>query len=241
MSNKGKTGIVFMHGAGMGKWIWKYIEPLLKNPYIMPARWDTASNIPVVKIKAEDCIKHIIKQVNNAGFEKIVLVAHSGSGVIAPQVASGLQGRVKHILYVAANVPFQGKNALDMLPLLPRIMNAIMIALMAKGFKMPKKNMEKVIRETFCNDCNEETIQYMLANELVAEPPALAFFRANYKGIPETSCTYIRTMKDKTLSPAAQEKMAKAAGCMIVDIDSGHMPMLSMPDEFADMINRVAR
>jgi pimeloyl-ACP methyl ester carboxylesterase len=34
--------------------------------------------------------------------------------------------------------------------------------------------------------------------------------------------------------------MAKEAGCEIIEIDSGHMVMLSRPEEFAGIINRLA-
>ena len=134
MSNSSKTGFAFMHGGAMGPWVWEKIKTMLDYPCIMTTRNDTAPIKSGLKITTDDIINHVVRQIDGAAFENIVLIAHSGSGVIAPQVSARVRAKVKQIIYVAANLPPQGKSALDMLPFMPRIMNIVMINLMPKGY-----------------------------------------------------------------------------------------------------------
>jgi len=240
MNNSAKTVFAFMHGGAMGPWVWEKIKPLFEYPCVMTTRNNILPSKPGLKINSDDIINHVVRQIDGAAFENVVLIAHSGSGVIAPQVSARVSAKVKHIIYIAANLPPQSKSALDMLPLMPRIMNTIMINLMPRGYKMPQKNYEKVIRKYFCNDCNEEIIQYALSNPFVTEPPAIAYYKVDYKGMPDVPRTYIRTLLDKTLKIEKQKMMAEQAGCSIIDFDTGHMPMLSKPAEFAGLINKIA-
>jgi pimeloyl-ACP methyl ester carboxylesterase len=52
---------------------------------------------------------------------------------------------------------------------------------------------------------------------------------------------YVRLKKDKAFSETIQNRMiANLHAKQIVDIDSGHLPMLSTPDELAHILNRFA-
>lgn len=240
MNNPGGMGFVLMHGGAMGGWIWKELKPLLKFPCITPARYDNSGDKPVEKISAEECAAYTAQEIDKTGFEEIILLAHSGSGVLVPMIAEKTKAKVKHIVYLAASIPVKGRNAIDMLPFFPRILNIIMLAIMPKGMKMPDKSREKMIRDNFCNDSSEEIIKYVLSNKLVAEPPAIAYYRPDYTSLGLIPCTFVRTLKDRMFTADEQEKTAKRAGCRLVDIDSGHMAMLNKPAELAEILNRLA-
>ncbi len=53
--------------------------------------------------------------------------------------------------------------------------------------------------------------------------------------------TWVRTLNDLIVSAAQQLHYAHNVGdCPLVDLDAGHMCMVSRPTELAEILNRVA-
>jgi pimeloyl-ACP methyl ester carboxylesterase len=51
--------------------------------------------------------------------------------------------------------------------------------------------------------------------------------------------TYILCTRDHCVPPSHQSSTAKRLGATVRSIDSGHLPMLSRPEEFAGMLSQV--
>jgi pimeloyl-ACP methyl ester carboxylesterase len=50
----------------------------------------------------------------------------------------------------------------------------------------------------------------------------------------------LATMRDVAIDPAWQVATARAAGARLVEIDSGHSPFITQPDELADVLDELA-
>jgi pimeloyl-ACP methyl ester carboxylesterase len=50
----------------------------------------------------------------------------------------------------------------------------------------------------------------------------------------------IVTSRDAAIDPEWQRRMARAYGARIIELDSGHSPFLTQPDELADLLNAIA-
>ena len=90
----------------------------------------------------------------------------------------------------------------------------------------------------FCNDMDHDQTAFTLerlvpeADLVITEPVDL---RGLQNPIPRT---YIRLLRDASIIPAAQDKMiTNLGGAEVIDLDAGHMEMISQPTQLADMLN----
>ncbi len=52
--------------------------------------------------------------------------------------------------------------------------------------------------------------------------------------------TWIKLTRDRTFVPAAQDEMAARAGCgEVIEVDSGHLAMVSHPEQLAAVLNAI--
>ena len=95
-------------------------------------------------------------------------------------------------------------------------------------------------RAMFCNDMSEEqadlTLERLVPEALgvMAEPTDLTGLR---QPVPRT---YVRLTRDASISLDAQDRMiANLGGADVIDLDAGHMAMISRPAELASLLNRL--
>lgn len=227
----GVTGLVLMHGAGLGGWIWRDVVPSLSAPAIaadFPAR--AAAADVRSRLTFDDYVAHLEAQVREFDVRRIVLVAHSIAGVLAPRLVRALGLRVVGLVAVAAVIPTGGGSFLSALPLARRVP---MMALLRLGTRPP----DGVIRKGQCNDLDAKT-----ADEVVARfaPESRALFTAR-SGVelPTLPSLYIHTTADAELGLSLQRRMAATLGAAeTAEIEAGHLPMLSRPAEVAGIVNR---
>lgn len=234
-------GFVLVHGGGFGPWVWERVIPLLDLPALTVERTGTDQTLNLRKLTIADCAGFVRAAIEQAGFQRVILVGHSGAGIIIPEVATQLPGRVAHLVFIAANIPPEGKCALDVLSFWPRLMNHVAIELQNLGLSMPRKQVEQVIRNVLCNDMDEESLQWVLSHKVNPEPRALAFERVSRARLPDIPRTFIKLLQDRTLSLEGQEQMVKnLGGANVLAIDTGHTVMVSRPQELAQLLNQVA-
>ncbi|MBN2511265.1 MAG: alpha/beta hydrolase [Spirochaetales bacterium] len=235
-----KTGFVLIPGGGMGSWIWEPLVPRLHLPVLAPdKRSEEEDPVRLFKtVSVLDCARYLCRLIDDAGFTSVILVGHSGSGILLPDIIRIIPDKIIHTVYISASIPGEGESALDMLPFFPRILNHIGFLMMGVRKVTETSPNEKMTRKYFCNDCNEETVRFFLEHGVRTEPRALAYNKVSRKNVPEVSATFIRLLKDKCASLALQDRMIRNLGhCNVVDIDAGHMVMLSQPDELARRLN----
>jgi pimeloyl-ACP methyl ester carboxylesterase len=236
------VGFVLIHGGGFGPWVWGRVTPLLNLPALAVHRADPIDlELSVRSISLADCAEFVQAEIEAAGFQEVILVAHSIGGVIAPEVATRLPERIKHMVFIAANIPPEGKRPLDVLPFKDRWINRVAIILQAWGLSMSDKQIEHAVRNVLCHDVDEAGIQLVLERGVTPEPPALAFTRIYRANTPDLPRTYIKLLQDRTLALETQDQMAENLGqANVVTIDTGHTAMLSRPQALADILNQIA-
>jgi pimeloyl-ACP methyl ester carboxylesterase len=229
------------HGGGMGTWIWDRLTPLLDHRALcLETRIDAALDLD--RATVADCVAQLVRAVHAAGSARLVVVGHSIGGLVAGVLPVAELPTVAHRVYIAASVPVAGKRALDDLPPGARLLNRVAIRLQQKGVATSPHTMEKMIRSRFCNASDESVIQEVLRHPVLREPPCLAFERIATTTAAHGPSTYIRLLRDGTISPARQTLLAGRLGKpSVVSIEADHMVMLSRPRELADALNEVAR
>jgi pimeloyl-ACP methyl ester carboxylesterase len=231
-------GYLLIPGGGMSDWVWRDLDPAVRRCAI-PVDRRLQNNTTDRRRSAtiHDCVRYILRLVDDAGHSELVIVAHSGGGILAPLVAQECDDRILGIVFVAANIPRTGSNAVSSLPFPARLINRLAVRSQLRFDSVPIKAHEGVVRERFCNTASETVIRYVLDQRLTSEPLCLLYERVDWSLVPKVPMTYFRLLRDRTASLKLQDRMAANLGIDNVrDIDSDHMVMLSHPRDFNDAL-----
>jgi hypothetical protein len=239
---KMKKGFILIPGAGMSDWIWTKLRPLLNLDSVsVPRRIEENTFENRLNCSFEDIIAYATKIIDGSGFDEAILVAHSGAGIIAGEIGKR-NPKVKHIVFLAANIPAHGGTCLDSFTDEIRNKNIQGIRLQAKEDVIPMKTLEAQFRNYFCNMTQEEDISYLLKQNFQTEPVCVLTHQVNWIEYPPIEKTYIICSEDKTLTVENQEVFA--SHMKITDIhliNSDHMIMISHSEQLAYKLNQIAR
>jgi pimeloyl-ACP methyl ester carboxylesterase len=233
------TAWALIHGGGFDGRCWDRLLPHLAGPAVavdLPGRGRRPMPLDQVDIAA--CASAVREQIDEAGFDEVVLVGHSLAGSSMPATIGLLGDRVRHAVFVACTVPEHGTSSLDTLD--PEIQAMARAVIEAGG--QPMVMDEEIAKLVLGDDLDAEQFAWCMdrrvpeAPGLVAEPVDLSPLRS---GPPRT---WVRTVGDLIVAPDKQVRFAAHVGdCPVVDIDAGHMCMVSQPESLAAILNPIAR
>jgi pimeloyl-ACP methyl ester carboxylesterase len=162
----------------------------------------------------------------------VVLVGHSYGGMVITDAAAGC-GNVEHLVYVTSVMPELGETmasfggSRDPGPWMdPRPEDGMM------GLKT------EFLPEAFMQDCDGATVAEAL--ERVTRQP-LAVFGQPPRTVAwhEKPSTYVVCAEDRATPPEAQREFARRADS-VVELPTGHHPMLSWPGMLARVLAEAA-
>jgi pimeloyl-ACP methyl ester carboxylesterase len=233
------TPLVLVHGGGFDGRCWDLVVPRLVGPAIavdLPGRGKRPADLGTVTIA--DCARAIAEDVDDAGFDEVVLVGHSLAGCSLPGAIGLLGDRVRHAVFVACTVPADGTSCFDTLD--PEI-QAMSRAAVDSG-RVPDQALDPAIaRVIFGNDLDDDQFAWCV-ERLVPEAPGLTLEPVDLAPLRSARPrTWVRTLQDAVIDPDKQLRFAANVGdCPVVDIDAAHMCMISQPAATATLLDRVA-
>ena len=228
--------VVLVHGGGIDSRCWEPLQTHLAGPSLavdLPGRGAHPADLRLVTLAA--CATSVRDDVDAVGYDEIVLVGHSLAGCSMPATIGLLGARVRHAVFVACTVPDDGKSAYDMLD--PAIQELIREAGDAVAQPMPPE----IARMVLGDDLSEAQYAWCV-ERLVAEAPRLTTEAVDLAPLrTSTPRTWVRTLNDLIVSAEQQLRYVENVGnCPVVDLDAGHMCMVSRPDELASIVNGIA-
>jgi pimeloyl-ACP methyl ester carboxylesterase len=232
--------IVLVHGGGLDGRCWDPLVPHLPGPSLavdLPGRG--AHPMPLREVDFAACAQAVAADVDAAGFDELVLVGHSLAGCSMPATMALLGERVRHAVFVACTVPDDGRSAFDMLD--PSIQEMIRAA----GDAEPRPMDAATARLVLGDDLTDEQFAWC-SERLVAEAPGLTTDPVDLAPLRSfVLCIWVRTLGDIVVSADRQLAYAANVGgvdgdCPVVDIDCGHMCMVSRPADLARILTEVA-
>jgi pimeloyl-ACP methyl ester carboxylesterase len=207
--------LLLIHGAGLGPWIWDRMLPHLRVPAIAVERGPTL----------DACVERVLSRIDG----ETILVGHSIGACIAMVAAT--RAKVPVVL-VGGMVPESGKNFLSLLPLPARLFLRPMLR--KETIALP----QSLVKKDYCNGLDAATTELVLRN-VTAEASRL-YLDAVEWSVGRTS--YVKLLADHSLKPRKQDAIASRVGAQrVVTMDTGHLPMLSRPEELAAMLNELAQ
>lgn len=224
-------GIVFIHGAGLGSWIWKDVIPEVSLPakaIDFPKR--STSFESRKSLTLDDYTTDTINQLRDWQVEKIVLVAHSLGGIIAMKIAQALGEKLAGFISVGAAIPHYEGTFFSSLSFPQNIIMPLIIRLSGT------KPTRSAIVQGLCNDLSPHQTERVV-KKFIPESPHIYTDKLHAKA-PRTKTLYIKLTKDKEFGKRLQNRMISHLNHPeVVTLSTGHMPMLSQPKELAAIIN----
>ena len=178
----------------------------------------------------------------------IILVAHSSGGLVVPEVAGALAGRVSSIVLNAALVPTEGGCGIDCMKERHREgLRRTVAAAERQGTVItlpgPPGDPES-FRGAYGGDpLDDDTLTFMVDPLRCVEDTVHHYFQpvhwSTVTGIPTT---YVINERDRPVPPEAQEEMARRLPqpATVVRVRSGHLLPVTAPGTFSKILADVS-
>jgi pimeloyl-ACP methyl ester carboxylesterase len=225
--------IVFVHGACVrdGAWWWARVAALLRaegiesTSALLPSCGETGVSSAASLAEDVEAVAELLRPD-----DPTIVVAHSYGGVVA--TAAAVEGDVRHLVYVSSFLPAVGESLSTFSGPVP----PPFLEFSADGTFSAVPSM---MRDRFLHDCDDETTEAAIARltRQTASVNAEPVKAAAWSKIPST---YLVCADDRATPPELQRSQAERAG-RVVELPTGHHPMLSRPDLVAAEIVAVGR
>ena len=216
--------VVLVHGAYADGSSWAKVIPLLQAAGMTV----TAVQNPLTSL-ADDVAATNFALARQDG--PTVLVAHSYGGTVISQ--AGLAANVTGLVYVAARAPEAGEDFAALAarfptpPVTPGIITS-------GGFKFLS---QQAFLQDFANGVprKEALTLYATQGPLSAAPPTTSVAAWHQK-----PSWYAVSKDDRTINPDLERFMARRMKATTIEIDSGHLSLVTHPETITRLILRAA-
>ena len=225
--------VVLVHGAWGGAWAWGYVQAELEKRGITSVAVDLPSSGTAPSTLADDAAT--VRAALDGLDAPAVLVGHSYSGGVITEASAG-NDKVAHLVYTCAILPEEGQSTFSLMgedPTPSTLGNAI------RATDDGLSTLDPVgAKDDLFNDVTQEQADPIIA---ALGTHRLSVFGESPSGLgwKEHPSTYILTTNDRVFSTELQRRMA-ANATNVVEVDAGHIPLLSRPAELADAIAAAA-
>ncbi|RAI40187.1 alpha/beta fold hydrolase, partial [Rhodoplanes roseus] len=235
--------VVLIHGAWQGGWAWDAFLPELAAAGLdavaidLPGNGRTPAEEPV---SLDLYVRHVRAAVERFG-RPVSVIAHSGGGIVASQLAEACPDQVARLVYVAGMMLPDGVAFADLVrDLVAEHPQAAGIGphLVWSDDRSSSRVPDAVALAFFFHDCSASLAQAAV-EKLTPQPEAGRDIRprltaARFGRVPRL---YVEAMADRSVVPILQRRMQSLVpGAAVVSLPTGHAPQLAAPRLLADVI-----
>ncbi|WP_047486744.1 alpha/beta fold hydrolase [Terriglobus sp. TAA 43] len=228
MSAQQKVAIVFCHGIWAdGSCFSKVIPALQKDGHeVIAAQYGLDSY--------EGDVAAIKRTLNRVG-SPVLLVGHSYGG--ATITAAGVDERVAGLVYISAVAPDAGETVQNQLDKYPSDIFSRVAVADGRAWLLPNGT------EFFCGDLSAEEQKLVWATHYAPVADLFQQQKLDANGVAWRTkpSWYVLAKQDHTVHPDLQRWVSKRMGATVTEVESSHVPMLSMPDVVIDVIRKAAK
>ncbi|UFS60606.1 alpha/beta fold hydrolase [Subtercola endophyticus] len=234
-----QTGIVLIHGAGHAADCWDFTVAELARqapgvPVLavdLPGRGTEPGDLATLTI--EKCVQSVIRQIDDAGMDRVMLVSHSQAGITMPVVAERLgAARTARLIFLSSVIPPNGSAAVDTLNPPLRF-----ITRRAAVRRPVRKAVGRGVASMFFgNGMTAEQREFTVGHQY-AESAGLVLERVD-RTLPAVPTTWILLTADRLLKPRQQREFIANLGGVdeVVPLDTCHDAMISEPAALAELL-----
>ena len=162
-----------------------------------------------------------------------VLVGHSFAGMIVTE--AGMHPNVSALVYVAARAPDAGEDYTALAKTFPTPPASAGIVFDGDQGRLT----EPAFLQDFANGLPEERAKALYAVQWPFHKSLLTG-RTNHAAWRSKPSFYQVSTQDRTINPDLERFMAKRMGAKTIELDSGHLSLISHPQEVAGLILEAA-
>jgi pimeloyl-ACP methyl ester carboxylesterase len=184
----------------------------------LPGRAEKGGDL--ASLTVADAARSVAADVRAYTRDHVVLVGHSVAGTLLPSVASQLQGRVQHMVFVAGISAPEGQLPAEVFaPGQSGIMAAHLSKLRTKAAGKRLEELDKKVAHSL------DSLSFS------CEPMHWAEVS---EALPRT---FVRCLRDPIQSREVQSRLIASCGAQsVIDIDTGHTPALEAPETLASIL-----
>ncbi|WP_407158716.1 alpha/beta hydrolase [Bradyrhizobium sp. STM 3557] len=220
------TNVVLAHGAWADGSSWAKVIPYLQAAGLKV----TAVQNPLTSLADAAAATRRALALQDG---PTVLVGHSWSGTLVSEV--GTDPKVTALVYIAARAPDAGEDFLKLAGQFPNPPARAGIV----DHDGETKLSEDAFLKYFANGVDETTAKELYA---VQWPTAASIFgnRTTAAAWHDKPSFYAVSKQDKTIDPDFERFLAKRMKATTIELDAGHLSLVSHPKEVADLILKAA-
>jgi pimeloyl-ACP methyl ester carboxylesterase len=241
------AGMLLIHGAWQGSWAWDaWLSPMQARGWAPRAVDLPGNGAPVAADAAryeaslEGYVAYL-KSLLEDNDGPVVVVAHSGAGVIASQLAEACPQGIACIVYVAGMMLPAGMGYGDLVKAseadVPGASGIAPWLVWSDQGDVSSVPVQTAL-EIFLHDCPPDAAQ-QAAHKLTPQREtgrALTahLSEARFGRVPRI---YVEALRDRSvLLPLQRRMQALVPGAHVYSIDTGHVPQLASPEALADIV-----
>jgi pimeloyl-ACP methyl ester carboxylesterase len=239
---------LLVHGAWLGAWNWTRVTPLLRDAghrVFTPTLTGLGerSHLAHPLIGLDTHVQDVVNVLTFEDLNEVVLLGHSNGGTLITAVADRMPERLAHLVYLDAFVPEDGRSTADLITY-PRQVWAERVRTEGFGWLIP--SLQAVPWDDFVRDVWRVTddVERCWLVERLRPTPFKTFtdpVRLTNPASAAVPRTYIRCLHHP--SPRFDEfaeMSRRTTGWRCRELASAHLPMITMPREFADLLLEIA-
>jgi pimeloyl-ACP methyl ester carboxylesterase len=131
-----KSTFVLVHGGRHGGWCWKFVAPLLRaagHPTyaVTLTGLGERAHLLTPQVDLRTHVQDVVSTFEHEDLTDVVLVAHSYGGLVSSAALEEVADRVRHVVFVDAQMARSGESMFDMTP--PRLVEALLAVAAEQG------------------------------------------------------------------------------------------------------------
>lgn len=237
-----KQTFVLVHGAYHGSWCFEKLTAALKKR----GHRVVGVDLPLcpdltTPVAMQDCMA-AMEKVILAEKQPVILCGHSNGGHFISAFAEKHPQKVQELVYITATLLPDGCSAFDEpvlrddCPKPRREINAV-----CKWYPVETEQDFETVWNYFYTGADRVDARWAVQHlqpqplDCLATPNTLT--QERYGSLPRS---YVLCTDDRCMSPALQRAMLEKVPCAVYEINSGHSPFLTHPEELADILCEIA-
>jgi pimeloyl-ACP methyl ester carboxylesterase len=233
-----RTTFVLIPGAWLGGWVWEPVASRLRarGYRVRPV---TLSGLhghgDASAIGLSTHVDDVLAVIEGEDLRDVIVVGHLYSGLVAGQVADRLPDRVAHTVFVESFLPADGRAMVDVLTDAGR--EEELRAVEENDGRWPPPTPDEVADGNGLSPDESRRLAERFVphpGRTIAEPATLS------RPLAEQPATYIASTMGGHSTLADVAALRDEPNWTFRAIDTGHWPMVSAPDELAELLAETA-